>query len=311
MLDTNKLTAEEFYNSLFPTISIPWWYLPVGIWLAVGTLFPLFTMYLYRNSIFQLWNLHPDLMIAGFTAIIVETTVIIATIVMVLKLRITNNKLLASAAQLEHRVAERTHDLSLAVAELEEIASTDHLTKIANRRSLKNHLKEEFRRSLRTNSIFTVISFDIDHFKIINDTYGHPAGDLVLIAIANKVTECIRDIDIFGRYGGEEFLIILPDTTLEGACEITSRIKSCIEELTVDGIKCTISAGIVSNESTETCTAMIESVDEALYAAKDSGRNTIRVFKPGGWSRCAKCLNIKNCKFVVNNIVPYNCNITG
>jgi diguanylate cyclase (GGDEF)-like protein len=184
--------------------------------------------------------------------------------------------------------------------------STDHLTQIFNRRYLTTMLRGEFLRSKRTNRKFSMLMFDIDHFKRINDTYGHPIGDKVLMSISNEVARLIRDIDVFGRFGGEEFMVLLPETDLLQAIDAAERIRSAVEQLDMGGIKCTVSIGVESSEDTPTDTEMLEMVDIALYAAKAAGRNTVRCVRPSG-SDCRVCSKEKICSHRGNKIIPTNC----
>jgi diguanylate cyclase len=123
---------------------------------------------------------------------------------------------------------------------------------------------------------------DIDHFKEVNDTYGHPIGDTVLQAIANECRRSLRTIDILGRYGGEEFVILLPETGLNEGARAAERLRSQVEKIhsPLADIKITISLGLA--ELTTDCPdleALIERADKALYLAKQGGRNQVCYFK--------------------------------
>lgn len=127
---------------------------------------------------------------------------------------------------------------------LEEMAVTDELTGIYNRRGIVNVLREEFARTERYKSMFSIALFDVDNFKPINDNYGHDMGDKVLVKLSSCAKNIIRDADKIGRYGGDEFLIILPETNLEEALNLTDRIKEEIDNCEfLPGIKATISIG--------------------------------------------------------------------
>lgn len=127
---------------------------------------------------------------------------------------------------------------------LEEMAVTDELTGIYNRRGIVNVLREEFSRTERYKSMFSIALFDVDNFKPINDNYGHDMGDKVLVKLSSCAKNIIRDADKIGRYGGDEFLIILPETNLEEALNLTGRIKEEIDNCEfMPGIKATISIG--------------------------------------------------------------------
>ena len=133
----------------------------------------------------------------------------------------------------------------------------------------------------RKNTPFSVILFDIDHFKKINDTYGHQAGDFVLTELAATVKDMIRQADIFGRYGGEEFLVCLPETKVEKALYSAERLRKAVEEkeFIYDGkrIPVTISIGVASFRQTpeDKVSRFIKDADEALYFSKEHGRNCV------------------------------------
>ncbi|MBT8093167.1 MAG: GGDEF domain-containing protein, partial [Gammaproteobacteria bacterium] len=163
--------------------------------------------------------------------------------------------------------------------DLQRIAALDPLTNCYNRRFGLTRLREEFSRSQRHESPLGVIMFDIDHFKSINDSHGHLIGDRMLANVAKVAKANLREGDILVRYGGEEFLCILPGATTEGAAEACERIRHTIEEMTVrdrgQTIRCTVSLGFASIPATsaEDETALIQVTDEALYRAKNDGRN--------------------------------------
>ncbi len=163
-------------------------------------------------------------------------------------------------------------------AEIEKLATTDGLTGLYNHRTFQEKLSEELRRLNRFSSPISLLIADIDYFKKINDTYGHPAGDLVLKGVANVLRETIRDIDIPARYGGEEFAAVLPGTDKKGAGMIAERLRKSImnTSFSADGasIKITISIGIATSPlDAETKEELIGRADQALYHAKNGGRN--------------------------------------
>jgi diguanylate cyclase (GGDEF)-like protein len=213
------------------------------------------------------------------------------------KLEEKQELLIRHETELETLVSERTKELQDALEELAIIASTDSLTKIANRRSLKDTLKDEFSRAARSRREFSIILFDIDHFKHINDTYGHPMGDRFLIEIAKTTNALLRDIDMLGRYGGEEFLVILPETNLSGALDVSKRIKQAISEINIDGITCTASLGVAANCGVDSVATMMDHADDALYAAKDAGRNLTRAWKSIAID-CNNCSKASSCTLV-------------
>lgn len=170
-----------------------------------------------------------------------------------------------------------THD------RLQKLAALDPLTSIYNRRFGMARLREEFSRAVRMSSPLGVMMFDIDHFKKVNDTYGHLAGDRVLIQVAKTAREAIREGDILMRYGGEEFLVILPAASKENSRDVAERMRRKVEETSVaDGdqvIRVTISIGITSypEQDVEDEQDLVKRADEALYVAKESGRNKVIV----------------------------------
>jgi diguanylate cyclase len=160
---------------------------------------------------------------------------------------------------------------------IEELAELDDLTGSLNRRCIMGFLDEEIARAHRTSDHCSIALIDLDWFKRINDTYGHPTGDEVLRTFAITVFANIRAVDRFGRYGGEEFLLVLPDTSHEVAMRLLERLQSIIAGLDWSafspGMRVTISAGIATLTPSETADALLARADRALYKAKAQGRN--------------------------------------
>ncbi|SHH20895.1 diguanylate cyclase [Thermosipho atlanticus] len=156
----------------------------------------------------------------------------------------------------------------------------DPLTKLYTRYFVNEKLEQIFVQSKRFNMNFSVVMCDVDHFKLINDKYGHLMGDEVLKQVANVLKENLRKSDVLGRFGGEEFIILLPNTTSEVAREISERLRRKIEELNEFPQKITLSFGVASYPQTmvETPTELIGYADDALYKAKELGRNRVIVF---------------------------------
>lgn len=156
----------------------------------------------------------------------------------------------------------------------EHLAYFDELTGIANRRKLVNILEKEISRSQRYETPLSIIIFDIDHFKTVNDSYGHNVGDKVLKAIANSVANTIRTNDCLGRWGGEEFMCVLPNTTANVAFEMAERLRLGISDSLLDGgPDITASFGIAQLINLDNFDSFVLRADQALYNAKDQGRN--------------------------------------
>ena len=162
--------------------------------------------------------------------------------------------------------------------QLQSLSRTDHLTGLFNRGYWELRLIQEFKRFERYKQVSTLIMMDIDHFKKVNDTYGHTVGDDVIRQVSIAIKEQIRDLDIAGRYGGEEFGLILTSTNVQGASVLAERLRSAIEKMTVfsegQEVKFTISLGIAQlTGSIVDHRSWIEKADAALYQSKKGGRN--------------------------------------
>ena len=175
-------------------------------------------------------------------------------------------------------------------AKLREQTLTDELTGLKNRRAFDERLQEEFRRAQRYSDPVSLIMIDLDHFKLVNDRYGHPFGDVVLRGAAEQLRHSTRDPDICARYGGEEFAVILPKTHLSGALAVAERIWKELGTKTYappagrtgdPELKVTASMGIAFYPSKDITTPelLVRYADEALYQAKKAGRNTICLYQ--------------------------------
>lgn len=181
---------------------------------------------------------------------------------------------------LEQKVNKRTDALKKANDRLVKISTIDDLTSIPNRRYFFEMANKSFHMSKRDNSVFSVVCIDIDYFKKINDTYGHQKGDEILKIIATSINEEIRKSDTFARVGGEEFIILLNNTKQIEAEIFAEKIRKKIEDLEYKKIKVTISLGITQYEKTDTCfEPLLSRADQALYEAKDTGRNKSIIYK--------------------------------
>lgn len=177
---------------------------------------------------------------------------------------------------LERLVDEKTSALSAALGEIRQLAVTDKLTGLCNRARTDELLEQELHRAQRTRQAFAAILVDIDHFKAINDHYGHLTGDRALSAFAQRMTERLRQTDFAGRWGGEEFLILCPATNLAGAMYLAQDIRQRVQDKPFGEIgNLTASFGVAAFVLNDTPHALMARVDDALYRAKRSGRNCV------------------------------------
>ena len=171
--------------------------------------------------------------------------------------------------------------------ELLELSRTDGLTGLINRRHFDERLHAEFARAMRYQSPLSCFLLDIDHFKKVNDTWGHPFGDHVLREVAQVAKKALRDVDVLGRYGGEELIALLPETGPEEAAAAAERVRYGVEtlKLTADAdggekerVRCTASIGVATfpQGNMQTAERLVQTADDCLYAAKQGGRNQVR-----------------------------------
>lgn len=190
------------------------------------------------------------------------------------------NKMVGKLRRSQEDLAAVNNTLTMTNRELQELSTTDPLTGLYNRRYMIDTLGKELNRAERTHDCCSILILDIDHFKNYNDTYGHMAGDELLIKAGTLFVRSIRNIDFAARYGGEEFLIVLPGQDVEGAMEVAERIRKEISAETSDTEDShqlvTVSIGVASYpDNGTTVSDVIESADAALYQAKESGRNRV------------------------------------
>jgi diguanylate cyclase (GGDEF)-like protein len=168
-------------------------------------------------------------------------------------------------------------ELKAVLAQADEVSHTDALTYLPNRRQVINNLQKEVHRAERYKTPLSISMMDIDHFKNINDTFGHTVGDQVLLQLANLLREGVRESDMVGRYGGEEFLIVLPNTELRMAAELAARLCKSIREKDIEVVgkaNITVSIGVAEyRHGEETWQKFLSRADMALYAAKNAGRD--------------------------------------
>lgn len=183
----------------------------------------------------------------------------------------------------ERIIKNKEIELNAVLAQAEEVSHVDALTCLPNRRQVIKQLQNEVYRAERYNSKLSVSMIDIDHFKRINDSYGHTVGDQVLFQLANILHENIRNPDTVGRYGGEEFLVVLPNTGLEEAADLAARLCQRIRDTDISigvMIQLTVSAGVAEyKHGRENWEKFLNRADIALYKAKDNGRDSWSVSK--------------------------------
>lgn len=260
------------FFDLFPEVDRAWFSKRVENVATLGT--PSFTIWERRPYLLRFDNYQP---ITGQEAFMYQNTTLFP-------LRSTNNLVehLCLVIYDVTDVATNRRQLQQANIELQKLSSTDRLTGLYNRGHWEEALKLEYARHTRYGNVSSLIMFDIDHFKKINDTYGHPAGDRVIQQVAEVVRQHVRDSDICGRYGGEEFTILLPDTDKAGGRILAERLRQSIEAMVVEHegklVQVTISLGVadLSRPASE-YKELIEWSDQALYAAKRGGRNRVAV----------------------------------
>ncbi|RYF50988.1 MAG: diguanylate cyclase, partial [Cytophagaceae bacterium] len=187
-------------------------------------------------------------------------------------LDVTQNKLY------EQQLEETQHQLEAALEYVRAQSLRDGLTELHNRRAFDLKMTEEYQRAQRYHLPLSVIMLDVDHFKSFNDEFGHPEGDELLQNIARQLQDSARTHDFVARYGGEEFVVILPNTAEDGACVLAERFRQAVSSMYCQQRTVTISLGVaVLTPKLDNEQAFIAAADKALYEAKRSGRNTVKV----------------------------------
>lgn len=178
-------------------------------------------------------------------------------------------------------VTKLRRELAMRKEAIEALLERDDLTGVGNRRFLTHMLEQEKSRAQRSGSVFCVAMLDLDFFKKVNDTYGHAAGDQVLKAFAQAAQQGLRKIDYFGRYGGEEFMLIMSDTRLDGAKATAERLRANVENVRFNDVDPaliqTVSIGIAECHAEETIEHVQLRADKAMYVAKSKGRNRVEI----------------------------------
>ncbi|MDH5610829.1 MAG: GGDEF domain-containing protein [Gammaproteobacteria bacterium] len=209
------------------------------------------------------------------TALATSVLIIIFSIIIAYSIyRINLDRDHKEMIRLERKVKERT-------AEIEVMSKTDKLTGLANRMHLDDQLEIEFKRASRHKHDLVILVVDLDHFKRVNDTYGHLGGDAVLQEVGQRLTKCLRQTDFVGRYGGEEFVIILPETTIKHALPIAENLRQLIEARPIiferDELKISASIGVADfrHDKHKKFEDIFALSDDALYYSKENGRNCV------------------------------------
>jgi diguanylate cyclase (GGDEF)-like protein len=191
------------------------------------------------------------------------------------ELRASTDRLLAADAEKTALMEQ----LRVQAEAFERQAREDALTGLANRRAFDETVSREFRRARRTGTPLCLAMLDIDHFKRINDSFSHAAGDEVIVRLAQLMRGQCRDIDVLARWGGEEFALLMPQTRLEDAARVCERLREAFAQEPFDnlqaGLRITVSIGLASEEGLESHEALLVRADAALYRAKRGGRNQV------------------------------------
>jgi len=239
-----------------------------------------------RNRPEHVWDLYRWQIIASVTLIVLQGALITALYLALRSRRSMLGALADERNNLEDRVLQRTLELLMANQKLEQLATTDPLTGIANRRKMTDQIAHELERTRRFHHPLSLLMIDIDHFKRINDTFGHDVGDKAIVAVARLLTESMRSIDLGARFGGEEFVLLMPETHVEVAVQAAERLRERVSQLRIqaeDGaqVALTISVGVAAADplgAQDTPSSLLVRADKALYRAKKDGRNRVERF---------------------------------
>lgn len=186
------------------------------------------------------------------------------------------------------RLKRQKHALGAALQRINHLATHDELTGLINRRRMTELAQAERQRCARSHRPLVLALLDLDHFKLINDRHGHAVGDAVLCAFAHTVQRNLRGTDVLARWGGEEFLVLLPETSIEGALALLERVRSDVAALSVESalgpIRITVSTGLAAGHAGQTLEQVLEQADEALYQAKAQGRDRVERHAGSQWA---------------------------
>lgn len=265
---------QKCFFKLFPELDEQWFRRKVENVVTLGT--PSFTIWEQRPYLLRFKNYQP---ITGLEDFMYQNT----TLLPLKSLNGATEQVCLIIYDVTD-VATNRRQLQAANRELQRLSSTDRLTCLYNRGHWEEMLRQEYARHRRYDSGAALVMFDIDHFKAINDRHGHQAGDAVIRQAADLIRQNMRDSDVAGRYGGEEFVVLLPDTDREGALIFAERLRRSIEAHQVihehAQIRFTVSLGIADlNMPTHSHVQLIEWADSALYASKAGGRNRSTIYQ--------------------------------
>ncbi len=226
-----------------------------------------------------------DLGVRGYATKPLNLFQLIESISTAVESRVLRKQLEQINKELEEQVNQRTLELQDIINKLKvnskELlyeATHDHLTSLYNRQKFNTQLDDEIQRMIRYHTPLSIIMYDIDDFKNINDTYGHDIGDEVLISLSKLSSEHLRNVDILARWGGEEFMILLPQTTLENASNVANNLRKSIEDASFSELlknNITASFGVCEFTKDDTKGTFLKKVDDFLYKAKDLGKNIV------------------------------------
>ncbi len=234
--------------------------------------FALFTLLSYSLVVLMLFYHHPETVDAGIEIL---QLLIFGTVLFWFSI------IGSYISSLRNRLSASNHELSHAIMTIEALATHDDLTQVYNRRHMFKVLQQVKSLADRSGIPFSIAIFDLDHFKRVNDLFGHQKGDDVLKRVARAVAGVLRESDVLARYGGEEFIVIMPSTEIAGAVDCAQRIHRNLYSLKFTGFpdtfQVTISTGITAYRSVENIDDLIYRADNALYRAKAKGRNRMEI----------------------------------